>query len=197
MSADSNIRRPRPGPGGVLDRLVGPGATRAELALQFGVSAVAAVAAPFYAYGAVEHWSLLQYAACCVLAFDVAGGIVTGSTSTAKRWYHRPGRGFRHHMAFVSIHVLHLAVVSWLFLSFDGWWLALTAAYLLGAAAVVLAVPKYLQRPAATTAYLGALLLATYAVARPIGLEWFLPAFYLKLLVSHLPAEATDPRSRR
>ena len=41
----------------------------------------------------------------------------------------------------------------------------------------------------AYSAYTGALLLSIYGVAAPLGLEWFLPVFYFKLLVSHLPKE--------
>jgi hypothetical protein len=37
--------------------------------------------------------------------------------------------------------------------------------------------------------YAGSVLLSLYALAPPPGMEWFLPLFYLKLLVSHLPPE--------
>jgi hypothetical protein len=62
-------------------------------------------------------------------------------------------------------------------------------AYLLFSAALVLLVPQYLQRPVTLAAYTCALLLSMYVLRRPPALEWFLPLFYLKLLVSHLPKE--------
>jgi hypothetical protein len=80
-------------------------------------------------------------------------------------------------------------VVAWLYLRFDLVWLLIAATYLLFSAIVILSVPPYLQRPVALAAYACALLLSMYALARPLGLEWFLPLFCLKLLVSHLPKE--------
>lgn len=47
----------------------------------------------------------------------------------------------------------------------------------------------------ALTAAPGAVLVSMYLLARPTGLEWFPALFYLKLLVSHLPAE--EPYARR
>jgi hypothetical protein len=189
MAINWNFPSPRPGLAGALDRFIGPGATRAELALQFGLPALAAIAAPLYASRVVESWSWLQYAVCCILAFDTAGGIITNATSSAKRWYHRTGRGFKQHFGMVSLHLLHLLLVSWLYLSFDIWWFAITGAYLLFSATIVLSVPQYLQRPVAVTVYACALLMSIYVLSQPTGLEWFLPLFYLKLLVSHLPKE--------
>jgi hypothetical protein len=61
--------------------------------------------------------------------------------------------------------------------------------YLLVAAALVLWVPQYLQRPVALVAFSCALLISLYVLQQPVGLEWFLPLFYLKMLVSHLPKE--------
>lgn len=180
---------PRSGPAGALDRFVGPGATRAELTLQLVLPVLAAIAAPLYASRAVGSWSWFQYAICCALAFDTAGGIITNATSSAKRWYHRAGQGFKQHIGLVSIHLLHLLVVSWLYLAFDVAWLVSAGAYLLFSALVVLAVPQYLQRPVALAAYACALLIALYVLVQPAGLEWFLPLFYLKLLVSYLPKE--------
>ena len=50
-------------------------------------------------------------------------------------------------------------------------------------------VPQYLQRPVALIVFGCALLISLYVLSQPVGLEWFLPLFYLKLLVSHLPKE--------
>jgi hypothetical protein len=150
---------------------------------------LAAFAAPLYASRVVEGWSWLQYVACCVLAFDTAGGIVTNATSSAKRWYHRVGQGFKQHVGFVSIHLFHLLMVSWLYLALDVMWFVIAGAYLLFSAVVVLSVPQYLQRPVALAAYACVLLISMYGLPQPAGLEWFLPLFYLKLLVSYLPKE--------
>ena len=189
MAINWNFPSPRPGLAGALDKFIGPGATRAELTLQFGLPALAAIAAPLYASHVVENWSWLQYAVCCILAFDTAGGIITNATSSAKRWYHRAGQGFKQHFGMASVHLVHLLVVSWLYLAFDVRWFLVSGGYLLVGSAVVLWVSQYLQRPVALIVFGCALLISLYVLPQPVGLEWFLPLFYLKLLVSHLPKE--------
>ena len=180
---------PRKGLKGVLDKFVGPGATRLELALQFSLATLAAVAAPLYASRVVDDWSVLQYLVCTLLAFDVVGGIVTNATSSAKRWYHRKGQDFPQLFLFVVMHVIHLSIVSWLYLNFDFHWVLVASLYLLAASALILLVPQYIQRAVALSTYVFALLISMYLLTPPLGLEWFLPFFYMKLLVSHLPKE--------
>jgi hypothetical protein len=189
MTIDWKFPPPRRGLAGALDRFVGPGATTAELALQTVLPLLAAIAAVYHASRTVARWDWIEYAVCGALAFDVVGGIVTNATSSAKRWYHRAGQGVRQHLGFVSLHLLHLLVVSSLYLSFDLEWFAITGGYLLSASAIELAVSQYLQRPVALALYACALLVCLYLIRPPPGLEWFLPLFYLKLLVSHLPRE--------
>ncbi len=73
--------------------------------------------------------------------------------------------------------------------------MALFSFTLLTATGVVLAVPIYLKRAVAAGLYLGAVVLGLYAVTPTPGLEWFIPALFLKLLVSHLvPERAHDRR---
>lgn len=189
MRVEEQLPSPRVGLPGVLDRFVGPGATPAELVLQFVLPLGAAVAAVVYAAYAVETWSTVQYILCAVLAFDIVGGIITNATSSGKRWYHRAGQGFSQHFGFVVLHLLHLALVSWLFLGLDLSWLIIAGVYLLVAGLVIIWSPLYLQRPIALLMYAGSVLLALYAIESPPGMEWFLPLFYLKLLVAHLPKE--------
>lgn len=189
MAIDWKIPPPRRGFAGAIDRFIGPGATKAELAIQYTIPVLAAIAAPIYASRVVEHWSWLQYVVCCVLALDIAGGVITNATSTAKRWYHRRGQGFRQHFGFVCIHLLHLLIVSWVYLAFNVPWLLIAGIYLLVSSALVLSVPQYLVRPVALVAFACALLMSMYVLPNPVGLEWFLPLFFLKLLVSHLPKE--------
>jgi hypothetical protein len=123
-----------------------------------------------------------------LIAFDIAGGIVTNATSAAKRWYHRPGQGFWQHLGFTAIHVYPF-IIAWLFLGMDWSYGLIVYGYLLFATLVILLVPQYLQRPVAMAAYAGGLLVALYVLPLIPGLEWFVPFFYLKLLVSHLIKE--------
>ena len=57
------------------------------------------------------------------------------------------------------------------------------------ASTVVLWVPQYLQRPTAFLGFACGLLIALYLLPQPAGVEWFLPLFYLKVLVTHLVKE--------
>ena len=189
MDDERGVLKPRPGLLGVLDRFVGPGATPAELLLQFSTALVAAGAAVVYSFYAIGTWTLLQYVFCAVLAFDIMGGIITNATSSGKRWYHRIGQGFPQHFGFVTLHLGHVAMVSWLFMEFDVWWFAAAGTYLLIASLIIILSPLYLQRPITLLMYACSLLIAHYVLARPQGLEWFLPFFYLKLLVAYLPKE--------
>jgi len=189
MTINWNFPPPKSGFLGLLDQLIGPDATRTEVALQLIVSVLAAILAPLYASQVVEDWSLLQHIICSVLAFDIGGGIITNATSSAKRWYHRPGQGFIQHFGFVLLHLLHLFLVSYLYLALNIGWILIAGGYLLFSAVVILLVPLYLQRPIGMLTYACGLLSALYGLSQPLGLEWFLPLFYLKLLVSHLLKE--------
>lgn len=184
-----NYPTPRPGWSGLMDRFVGPGATKAELALQFVLPIIAAVSAVAVAALQPLNWTLLQYVVTGLMAFDLIGGIFTNATSSAKRWYHRDGQTAWNHFSFVAIHLAHLSIISWVFLDWNWAWFAATGAYLISASAVILTVPLYLRRPVSLTTFAVSLILTQYPVMSPEGVEWFLPLFYLKLLVSHLPRE--------
>lgn len=54
-------------------------------------------------------------------------------------------------------------------------------------------MPLYLQRAVARLLFVGALLLNIYGLPPTAGLEWFVPVFFLKLIVSYLPKEAPYP----
>jgi len=173
---------------GPLARFVGPGATRAELVLQFSAALVAAILLPTAAALAGWGWNFLQLAVAGVLALDLVGGIVTNATNAAKRWYHRPGQSRRDHARFLLIH-LHPFLVVWLF-GANEWVFAFTCyAYVVAAGVVTLFVPLYLRRPVAMVAFLIALTIALYGPDSPANTEWFFPMFALKLLVSHVVRE--------
>jgi len=186
---DWSVPEPRSGFLGQWDRFMGPGATNAEQWLELGAAAIAAGAMAVYAFSPSSGWTALQSAVAILMALDLAGGVVTNATSSAKRWYHRPGQGPREHLSFVAVHAVHLLLIAWLFLGGDWTYFLGTYGFLLAAALAVAAVPRYLKRPAAFALYVLALLLSLYVFASPGGLEWFLPVFYLKLLVSHLLPE--------
>ncbi|ABW31044.1 hypothetical protein [Acaryochloris marina] len=177
---------PRPGLSGQLDRFIGPGATAAEMVLQFVPAVTAAIAAPAYAMTLPIEWSPLQLGLISVLGFDFVGGVLTNATAAAKRWYHRPSQGWQQHLSFVVLHMVHVGLVALLFRGGDWYFLVSVSGYLLGASALILSCPLYLQRPVALGLYVVALLCDRYCLAATPGLEWFLPLLFLKLLVSHL-----------
>jgi len=181
--------QPRKGLLGALDRFIGPGATSAEVWLQIVPSVLAGIMAPAYAILNDLGWNIAQLVVAGLFAFDMTGGIVTNATSTAKRWYHREGQGFWQHFVFAAVHVVHLFIVSWLFRSLDWGFFGITASYLLIASVIILRSPQYLRRPIAFLLYAIALLMSMYCLVPTTGLEWFLPFFYMKLLVSHLLRE--------
>lgn len=186
MPYQSMVPVPREGWRGQLDRLIGPGATPAEIGLQLVPSVIAAIAAPLYALTLPIAWTSWQLAAIAILGFDLVGGVLTNATAAAKRWYHRPGQGWQQHMAFVFVHLFHIGLVALLFRGSDGLFFASVSIYLLLAAGLILVSPLYLQRPIALGLYGLALLGDRYFLVPTPGLEWFLPLFFLKLLVSHL-----------
>lgn len=178
-----------PGLRSQLARFTGPDATPAELLLQFLPAIAAAIVAPAYAMTLPTQWTGLQLGIISILGLDMIGGVLTNATSAAKRWYHRPGQGWQQHLTFVALHILHIGLVALLFRGGDWLFFCGVSGYLLVASSLILGSPLYLQRPIAMGLYGLALLGDRYFFAPTPGLEWFLPLFFLKLLVSHLLSE--------
>ncbi|MEM8929658.1 MAG: hypothetical protein AAGE94_00690 [Acidobacteriota bacterium] len=181
---------PRDGLAGVWDRFVGPGATRGEVWLQTAIPLAAAVFAGWWPVASGHDWPGWQSLVAGLLALDTVGGVITNSTHTAKRWYHRAGQTAADHLGFVAIHVIQLGLVAWLFRGGD--WVFLITAYaaLLAGSALIVWSPKLLQKPVALGVYLVTLVAGLAPAAVTPGLEWFAPVFFLKLFVAHLPFEA-------
>ncbi|MBK7894259.1 MAG: hypothetical protein IPJ90_05120 [Anaerolineaceae bacterium] len=190
---------PRPGLAGAWDKFIGPGATDAELWLQLvGMVGLTAVLTLINLNQRSDlNWSGWQWLVFLLFAFDLSGGIVTNATATAKRWYHRAGQRFMDHFGFVAVHGLHLAAIAWLFRDGDWLYFAVYYGWLLVGTAVLLRTPLYLQRPLALLLYSSTLLLNISLLQPTSGLAWFIPFFFLKLLVAHLLPEAPfTPESR-
>ena len=189
MFTDWNCPPPRSGFRGWLDRITGTEATTAELLVQFIPSSIFAIAAPIYAQTLSVDWTYLQLGLISLLGFDLVGGVLTNATSSAKRWFHRAGQTWQHHLVFVSIHIFHIFLVALLFRDLDWGFLAIASSYLMGSSILILRTPLYLQRPVAFGLYGLALLGNSYLFVPTVGLEWFLPLLFLKILISHLLKE--------
>ena len=100
MQSVPGMSKPRSGWQGNIDRFIGPGATTAELVLQFVPAVVMAIAAPLYAQSISPDFTGWQLGLIAFLAFDFMGGVLTNATAAAKRWYHRPGQGWQQHLSF-------------------------------------------------------------------------------------------------
>jgi hypothetical protein len=178
-----------PHPKNGLDRFAGPGATRAEILLQFGGAFAAIVAVVLGSYFSEVSWSALQVIVAAVLAMDVVGGIITNATGAGKRWYHRSGQGARQHLGFVLLHIVQPLIVFFVFDSVGWSFVAGGFGFLLLSAVIVLVTPLYLQRPMAGALIAVGITLSLYLFPAPTGMEWFLPLYYVKLLSSHLLRE--------
>lgn len=192
MTPPTPLPEPRPGLDGLWDRLVGPGTTPAEAHWQFwgGMGLTAVLVYVMFTHQPALAWSGWQWAVAVLLAFDLSGGILTNSTASAKRWYHREGVTAVYHFSFVAFHLLEILLVVWLFRAWDWRYFAVVSGYLLGAAFLILRTPFVLQRTAAFLALAGGILLHQYFLTPTPGLEWFVPFLYFKLLVSHLLKES-------
>lgn len=172
-----------------MDKFIGPGATKAEILLQFVPAVLFGLAVVFYAYENKLGWQWYQYLAGGLLGLDIMGGIITNATSAAKRWYHREGQGFTQHFTFILIHIFQIGIAGWLFYDWNLKFIAYAYGFLVAASLIILSIPQYLQRPAAMLTTAIGILLAIYAIPMAPGMEWFVPLLYMKLLISHLLKE--------
>ncbi|WP_280303375.1 hypothetical protein [Nocardia neocaledoniensis] len=170
----------------LTDRLIAPGATRAEITLGFTVAACGAAGAAGLALRAQYPW--FAVAVIVVLAFDLFGGAVVNAMGSAKRWFHRPGRAAGHHLGFVAIHVQPF-LLAWAVPAFS--WSAAATVYVLTliGAVVVTATPTALRRPVAFAVTTLGLLVVTGLLAVPAEVGWFAPVLMIKLLLAHLLPE--------
>lgn len=173
----------------IIDPIVGENATITELWLQFIPAILSAIALPYYSLINNVEWNIIQIFLAGLLALDLVGGIITNATNSAKQWYHRPSQGFWQHFSFVILHLLHIALVAWIFRGGDFIFWITVSMYLIIASTIILKTPLTLQRPVAMGFYTIVLLSDCYLFIPTPGLEWFLNLFFLKILISHLVKE--------
>ena len=185
---------PRTGLVGSWDRLIGPGATFSENTLIIVSAVLGGVGAvtPFVIAGS----PLLKILIAALLGLDIFGGAVANATNTTKAWYHRPGSGFAQHFGFLLPHLIYIFFVAWFFRGglFDTNYMLITSSTLLFSGLIIILSPKFLKRPVAAALYLVAVIVALYVTGLTPGLEWFVPALFLKLLMGHLVPEAVPVR---
>lgn len=179
------VQSPRPGIRGQWDRLVGPGTTTSENALILGFAVAftggVLVSGLYYRLS----WNVIQIAVVALVGIDIAGGVIANSTVAGRQWWHRPSQTDRAHIRFVAFH-LHPFVIAAVFPGLTWLEAIIGYAFLLLGMAIVLGVPHRIKRPVAMGSFAVGLGVSLYAISPPIGLEWFLPLLYLKLIPGHL-----------
>jgi hypothetical protein len=188
---DWNYPSPRTGFAGFIDRLVGPGATRAELWIQFGFAVLAGLFIIVYSVVGDLGWSVWQTIVAGYLAFDICGGIATNATSSAKRWWHREERRtLRADMRFIIPHIYMPLLIMLAFMPGRWDFVFIVYGYLIVGALIISRTQLYLRRPVSVIMYsiaiFGSMVLFSSSVR---GVEWFIPLLFLKLFVSHLNFE--------
>ena len=178
---------------GKTDGLSGTGATSAERLMSYGSAAVLTVlivtadlmgASPV----AASWW---QIALLAFFAYDIAGGAVANMLNSCKRLYHsgaKPSDGrvlslLKNARLFAAIHVHPILIALLLGGSFGAsiiWYAALQAAVWL-----TLATPLYLRRAAATALTMIAILVDQTWLPLGSGLEWVIPALFIKMVMGH------------
>lgn len=189
MTTRASVPAPRAGMLGALDRFLGPGTTNAEATLILAGAVLLTLAVAVEGSAKSLPWNAIQWALALLLAFDIGGGVVTNATASAKRWYHRPGQGFRQHFGFVAMHGIHVFLIAWLFRDADWLYFAVMFALLVASALALLRVPLYLQRPLSLLLVGVAVVVELSVLGPTIGLPWLGTLLFIKLLVSHLVYE--------
>lgn len=182
---------PRAGAKGAWDKFVGPGATGLEENIQLVLGAAIAILGVglfWFAQGATA--SIWQWLFVLVLAFDIGGGIVTNSTSAAKRWYHRAGHGKRQHFLFNATHLIHIGLMAFLFAAQPWLYGIALGGMVVVATLIVINVPLYVQRPVAVGLAMIIIMVGQLPLFDIAGLNWFIPALMLKLILGHALKEA-------
>jgi hypothetical protein len=179
------------------DGLVGTGATTAERLIGYGTAALLTTAIVGADLARAEPvaptgW---QLALLAFFAYDIAGGAVANMLNSCKRLYHappQPGEGrwlrlLKDARIFTAIHI-HPVLIA---LTLDESLWAAGTWYLLLQLAVwtVLAAPLYLRRGIATCLTMLAILGDQLLLPLGSGLEWVIPALFIKIVMGHAVRE--------
>lgn len=188
---------------GRTDFLVGTGADRSEVWLGYASALLLTGVIVWMEVAGGRPLLSWQILVVAILAFDIAGGAVANMLNSCKRFYHvpRPRNGglgatlARSPIAFTAVHVQPL-LAAWLLggsmLSGLVWYAALQVAVWL-----TMASPLHLRRAVATLLTLLAILAHQAVPALGIGLAWFVPCIFIKLVMGHAVQEEPYRAPRR
>ena len=180
---------PEPRKWAIGNKLLGPGYTRAELALTLLTGLGCAIAALVLTLRDEHDFSGWQLALVTLVAFDLGGGIPANASGCAKRWWFRPGQGWWDHFRFNAAH-LHPFLFAFVFDQVTWEYAAFVWGTVIVGTLAVLLTPKYLQRPLGLSVVAGALVLQMIFEAPPVAFAWLAPVLWLKLIASHAVYDA-------
>ncbi len=159
----------------------GESPTRTDYVLTYGVAILGAVAAVLLGGGG---WTLIQQVVVFVIAVDILGGVVANVTRSTNTWYHQRSR--RLGVIFILLHIIQ-PVVLMLAIDPGNWWYALGIfAYMVVSVFIVEALAgQDSQRPAAYGLVMIGIMIFTGVITTIPLLNWFAPAYLLKLVAGH------------
>lgn len=181
---------------GKIDPLCGTGATPLERLLAYGMATlftgIILLVDQSRDTPVAEGWWIVVLA---FFAFDIAGGAAANMLNSCKRFYHtgpQPGEGksarmVKNPILFTAFHV-HPIIIAY-FLQGNLLNAAVWYALLFASVATVLMLPLYLRRAAATGLTVLAVLGNQYFLPLGVGLEWFIPCLFIKMVLGHAVQE--------
>lgn len=174
---------PRPGLPGLWDRYLGPDAKAldrlrvAAAALGGLILGLTTVPAP-----------LAERVLLGLLTGELCAGLMAALNSAGKAWIHRPTRRRQRLLLFVALQTIPLAIFIWLFREQDLQLLASAIALLFVGSAAVVSIPSAWQRAIGLVGLLGVLFILQHFHGQATSAAWFLPLFYTRTFVAHLPS---------
>jgi len=167
--------------------LIGPQASSKELILGWGTAILFAAGQLLWAFVG-SNWAWWQILIAVVFAFDIGGGVVVNATRSGRQYWHRPELTTRDHILFYAAHV-HPFVVAFFWPEYS--WLQAGFTYVgMGIFAyIVFILPAELKRPAAFGLAAIAIVAGITLLEMPAGLIWFVPMYFMKLILAHAVPE--------
>ncbi|TVS18586.1 MAG: hypothetical protein EA417_02925 [Gammaproteobacteria bacterium] len=178
---------PRPGMAGLVDRYLGPGATpldRVRVMLAGGGGALLGlltVPAP-----------LTERLLLGLLAAELCAGLMAALNHAGKAWIHRPHRRQGRMALHVGYQCLILGAFIWLYRGQDVELLQNAAGLLIAASISIMVTPRPAQRAVGLVALLAVMFAIQQWHGLPTAAAWFLPLFFARTFLAHLPAPRPD-----
>lgn len=183
--------------------IVGIKPTKSEVNLIWGTAAASFIALFLYSV-AYFNWAWWQYIIVSILGMDIIGGAVAQMTQSVKNYYHSPLKDknstiekfLKCKVSFTAFHI-HPIILSLVFLDVSLFYGVFWYVILVGAAYNLKKIPDYIQRQTAIIIVIAATLLHIYCVKAPVGLEWFIPVLFIKIIAGRMVSEKPHSKEKK